>query len=474
MSQSTQSVYGSKQSNPWIKRKRSQVSEKVFFEEIYADAEITSRDPSSNESSPMSQYTDTQFSLWETPEDVTGNSYLDKLNLVLDLLKEDTMFFQSLRDQVAKHNKSHLNALEMTKVFNLRRDRLMTMIETNHSMWLLRRMEQAGEAKELSRILCRYNLVKPCYFSILEEPVKTPKRAKQSSVKLGHSISMSMPMAFSDDMNVTGSSLVSYVFLPFTQGSIGKVPACTSISFTACVAMRKHLNSTSAKNCIPWKDIIFTGVHVWKMWRRNQIKEISNGDVSMSMKIKKELKLSGSSSMIRTFQTVHDLEKMEKLTQIFDMLGGKPKEFGGYIDGTIPDNILRKGTDEEIAEYQKNYPSLEQSLNKMAQYGTRTVGVVTIGIISLSVYVENVTHKHTSKARYLIFDSHSSSVRPGQCTLASADTGKVAAKTIATLCSATYTNNQEYAEAFEPISVSSENVCETYCIYIFPQTDIAI
>jgi len=386
----------------WIKKKRARPEERAFYPEEY---------------------------------DV---SPLAKVSMVLDVLREDVQFFDTIR-KALDHGRG-ISSEEYLELVQWRKENVLQMIESKYTDWLEHRLERASDHNEFTRVLADSRLLEPSYGHLLDVP-QSKKREDPSRGRLAQKIrdlergSGSLPSSPSPPFYEVKEEEdePEFCFLPFTQTSLGGSSACTSVSLAAAVSMREFNDIHQATERIDWRRNVALGVKVWKEWKI-EIRDFS-----------------------RSFQTIYDLMKMPQLDRVFDSLGGSPQEYGGNIDGSI------FFQEEEGDKERAIYPSLQESLDKMLSSregeGKGAVAVVTIGAMSVSVFA------CAEEGEFLIFDSHESILNNGHCTLARARDSAMAAQCICRLCRTTTRNNMGGGG----LCVGTEIVRGTYCIYIFPK-----
>jgi hypothetical protein len=398
-------------------------------------------------------------------------SMLNKVSLVLDVLREDVQFFDTIRRALA--NGHDMTPQEYEELVGWRKENVLTMVEHKYSDWILHRLESPHQG---SRVLSESKILEPCYGHLLDFPQIPPAGLGKGDLgefgerDLGNLGKREKPTSRDrlaqkmrdlergiGEMETSSSSTRQpavvkkevqefpgdYKFLPYTQSMLGGPTACTSISLAVASVMRDFDSIHDVINQTDWRRFIALGVAVWKTWKTE---------------------ISETPERTRSFQTIYDLMKMPKLKSVFDKFGGPPAEYGGNIDGSvsISGSSGSSGSSEssEIEEQKAIYPSLKESLDKMLSYPRGAVAVATIGSMSVSIFAAS------AEDGFLIFDSHNSAYRPNHCTLARAHTSTLASSCICDLCGVSSRNNRSENGG---LRVGTEIVRGTYCIYIFPR-----
>lgn len=486
-------------SPPWIKRKRS--------EPCFLFDEKTDKFPLPREPRHTRAFSDSD----NTAPNTTDVDMLTRTNLILDILKEDISFFETIQQQL--HKNPLIKETSYTEMLRLRRRNLFHMIEQHYPMWTLHQLETSKEITNFQSLMKQFNIFEPCYGDILfDRPRKsikteiknplflgqTKRTGKDTKTESARSRLMNRMKTLEDkslDNNnkPTSSTLkkhhnyapvvpklkpmrptnlklksgdIEYRFIPVTQHSKDGGTACTSVSFASAVRMRDFETVESLTKEVDWDAVVSLGVRIWKRWRN-------------------------ASSSLGGFQTVYDLLTMKEIKVEIDRMSDVPEEYGGNIDGSIPHSMLLEADIDSVTQYRECYPSLKCSLEKMVQYGNKTVAVITVGIMSLSTCV--YTHKQTllrddndnnnngddddddkkeHDSTFVIFDSHSSKYHPGYSTLAIAKGVDNATSVIMELCSVTTTNVNRIPTSTglkSNVPVGTQSTEGTYCICIFPQ-----
>jgi len=216
-----------------------------------------------------------------------------------------------------------------------------------------------------------------------------------------------------------GDSRKSYRCVNGNQFTMGGPAACTSISFVSAAIMRqfKQVKDVLMLN---WKTIVRDGVILWKRWMAFQ------------------------PPGTRGFQTLEQIVTLDLMKPVMARLACKPVEYGGYIDGRVPHHIDPSARE----EYKNIYISLEAALEKMTKMGRGTVGIVTIGVSSISLWCSG---EHEN---FVMFDSHGDYVSNSHIHTV------VGIKRMTELVSRVCGSGMF-------VSVGSLNATSTYCMYLF-------
>lgn len=215
--------------------------------------------------------------------------------------------------------------------------------------------------------------------------------------------------------------------VPGNQYTHGATGACTSISLVCAALMREKRTIKEITENMNWMDVLTLGSLLWKNWRNNE------GKCEKSH-----------------YQTLEQIYKVRVMKNVFVKLGGRPIEYGGYIDGRIPE-MASRGLDEQQKEALSDiYISLERAIEDVVTLGRGSVGIVTISIYSVSFWSDG----NKENPRFALYDSHGNA--KGNSILYVLDGVRALVNKICFLC-----------KSSSHVSVGSLDVTKQYCMYLF-------
>jgi hypothetical protein len=207
------------------------------------------------------------------------------------------------------------------------------------------------------------------------------------------------------------------------QYSLGGHTACTSISFVVAAAMRDYKNAQKAINTIDWARMMKIGIRLWHLWLEDN-------------------------NLTTGFQTLEQIRCMEVMKEHFHNLGGAPTEWGGRIDGSPAYPIHNK---EQLDEYQVTFPGLHEALRQLCSKGCGSVGILTIGHSTISLWSAGI-----SKKEMILFDSHGTLSPSLHSTIAFCTDLDTALTVALKMCGGSTCYR-----------VGSQDTAFTYCMYAF-------
>lgn len=254
------------------------------------------------------------------------------------------------------------------------------------------------------------------------------KKEKYKSMTNYSSLLVKTQKKIEDTMQTRIISKNEEIFMVYgNQFTYGGVAACTSISLVSAAVMREHSTLNDIFEQIKWDNVLSLGTKLWKNWKNKE-----------------------GRNMRSPFQTLEQIYQIDAMREVFGLLGGRPIEFGGYVNGFIPSSIRRNLSDSEKDQLNLIYISLESALEKANNYGIQTVGVVTMSIYTVSFWCNG----DIENPIFVIYDSHGDG--NGNSLIYIVRGIKYVTLKIRKLCHDNLS-----------VSVGNENATGQYCMYIF-------